>query len=576
MQLEKHIEDKIQKWLQGPYDEAGKKTIQNWLENKQFQELNDSFYKNLEFGTGGLRGELGPGPNRMNIDTVGMATQGFANYLHSQYDNLTLKVVISYDSRHGSAEFAKHVAKVFSANDFHVYLFQEMRPTPLLSYAIRKLQAHAGVMITASHNPKEYNGYKAYWKDGGQLLAPHDKGVMDQVQFIKDPSQVRIDHDLKGLTFLGEDLDIKYLEEMYDWSIHPVKDVDLLKIVYSPIHGTGITLVPKILKKWGFEQVHIVEEQAQPDGDFPTVIYPNPEEAEAMSRAISLAKDTQADLVLATDPDTDRVGLAIPTENGEYLLLNGNQMGSLLIHYVLEGLASKSKLKENDYIVKTIVTTGLIDSIAAKFSVDCHNVLTGFKYIGELMTQRENSHRFLVGGEESYGYLVGDSVRDKDAVISCALFAEMTYYYKSQNLSLFDVLKNIYKEHGFYLEKLISITKKGEEGAKEINKIMNSLRENHPDTLGGIAIEEIRDYKVGKSYSKTSHSTSILDLPSSNVLQFISTEGDIISARPSGTEPKIKFYCSVKENWVEGSNYAEMLQKLSAKIDKMMSDLISL
>lgn len=576
MDLDTIIQDKIQKWLDGPYDQKGKEIIQKWLDDENYQELTDSFYKNLEFGTGGLRGELGPGSNRMNQDTVGMATQGFANYLNSQYDNLTLKVVISYDSRHGSEEFAKHVAKVFSANNFHVYLFQEMRPTPLLSFAIRKLQAHAGVMITASHNPKEYNGYKAYWNDGGQLLSPHDTGVINQVNLIKDPSQVKIDEELKGLTYLGEELDIKYLEEMYNWSLHSVKDSDLLKIVYSPIHGTGITLVPKILKKWGFENVHLVEEQSQPDGNFPTVIYPNPEESEAMSMAMRLGEKIQADLVLATDPDTDRVGLAIPDANHEFLLLNGNQIGSLLIQYVLDGLSQQSKIQDTDYIVKTIVTTGLIDAIAEKYQVTCHHVLTGFKYIGELMTQLEKSHRFLVGGEESFGYLVGDSVRDKDAVIACALLAEMTYFYKTQNLSLFDVLKNTYKEQGFYLEKLVSLTKKGAEGAKEIQNIMNTLRNEGIESLGNVKIQQVRDYEKREIFHLDSGKTEKIQLPKSNVIQFVSVEGDIITARPSGTEPKIKFYCSVKENWDNNLSYEEMLDKLSTKIERMMSDFLSL
>lgn len=565
MILPENIKQRINSWLNGPYDESGKRQIRTWIAEGQHTLLIDSFYKDLEFGTGGLRGELGPGTNRMNIDTIGLATQGFADYLKSQSPDKPTKVVVSHDSRHGSPEFARHVAKVFSANGIEVFLFSEMRPTPLLSFAIRQLGANGGVMVTASHNPKEYNGYKAYWQDGGQLIAPHDKAVMQRVAKITDPTMVKVAEDLGNVQYLGQEIDDQYFEAMLSLSMKsPQTQFSDLKIVYSPLHGTGITLVPELLRRWGYSDVTIVDEQRNPDGDFPTVVYPNPEEPEAMSMGIALAKELRADLVMATDPDADRVGLAIRMEDGEYLLLNGNQIGSLLVYYVLSQRTAKTKIADDDYVVKTIVTTDLIAEISRYFKVPCYEVLTGFKYIGGLMTEKEGNGRFLVGGEESFGYLVGDFVRDKDAVISCAFLAEMADFYKKQGKSLFQALGDLYHQFGFFQEKLVSVTKKGESGAQEIQSIMDRLRQNPPQMLGNVAIREIRDYKEG----------NVLGLPASDVIQLISVEGDVISARPSGTEPKIKFYCSVKGKWPGTDGFVQAEKALSDKIDRMIDDLM--
>ena len=558
------------------YDQDTVAQVQKLVDNNEETELLDSFYKELEFGTGGLRGIMGVGSNRMNKYTIGKATQGLANYLLKQFPNQDIKVAVSYDSRNNSQAFGNLVADVFSANGIHVYLFEELRPTPVLSFAVRQFECQGGVMLTASHNPKEYNGYKAYWNDGGQLVAPHDKNVITEVNAIQSVNDIKFDRVEKNITLVGSEFDDIYIADNKKLSIHPeaVQAQKDLKIVYSPIHGTGITVVPKMLKAWGFENVTIVEEQAEPNGNFPTVIYPNPEEDDAMAKAKQKGQELDADVVMATDPDADRVGVAIKTPSGSFQLINGNQIGSLLTYYVLSSKKALGQLKPNDYIVKTIVTSNLFAAIADAHNVKYYETLTGFKYIGEVMTKLLGKENYLVGGEESYGYLVGDLVRDKDAVNSCAFIAEMCAYFKNQGKSLYDVLVQLYLEYGFYKEKLISLTKKGKAGADEIKQMMADLRAELPKTLGGIEVVEVRDYENSETTNMKSGEKSKIELPKSDVLQFITADGDVISARPSGTEPKIKFYCSVKEKLVFLSEYGQISNRLDDKVEVMMADII--
>ncbi|MHC8948655.1 phospho-sugar mutase [Sphingobacterium hungaricum] len=569
-------QSRVQQWLSSQYDEQTRGLVQKLVDQTDQTELIDSFYKELEFGTGGLRGIMGVGSNRINKYTLGKATQGLANYLKKQYPGQAIKVSVSYDSRNNSQEFGHLVADIFSANDIHVYLFKELRPTPMLSFAIRHFGCQSGVMLTASHNPKEYNGYKAYGNDGGQLVAPHDENVITEVNAIQQVDEISFTRKPENITLVEEDFDQIYIEQNKQLSIHPeiVAQQKDLKIVFSPIHGTGITLVPKTLEAWGFTNVHVVEEQANPDGNFPTVIYPNPEEEEAMSKAKKKGQDLDADLVLATDPDADRVGVAIKNHQGEFQLLNGNQIGSLLTYYVLSTKKEKGDLKSDDFTVKTIVTTNLISDISSAFQVSNYETLTGFKFIGEIMTRLEGKENYLVGGEESYGFLVGDLVRDKDAVNSCAFIAEMTAYFKSKGKSVYDVLMDIYTEYGFYKEKLISLTKKGKAGAEEIQQMMADLRANPPQTLGSIAVKEIRDYENRVTLDIASGQQTAIELPKSDVLQFITVDGDVISARPSGTEPKIKFYCSVKESLNDVQAYQEIADKLDQKVKNVMADIV--
>lgn len=574
--LDKDTQARIDSWLSSEYDKDTVAQVQKLVDNKEETELLDSFYKDLEFGTGGLRGIMGVGSNRMNKYTIGKATQGLANYLKKQFPNQLIKVAVSYDSRNNSQSFGHLVADVFSANGIHVFLFKELRPTPVLSFAVRHFDCQSGVMLTASHNPKEYNGYKAYWNDGGQLVAPHDKNVITEVNAIQSVDEIKFERIEANITLVGEELDEIYIQANKRLSIHPeaVEAQKDLKIVFSPIHGTGITVVPKMLEAWGFTHVSVVKEQAKPDGNFPTVVYPNPEEEDAMSMAMKFGQELEADVIMATDPDADRVGVAIPNDKGEYQLINGNQIGSLLAYYVLSSKKDKGELKENDYIVKTIVTTNLIADIGDDLGVQTHETLTGFKYIGELITKEQGKGTYLVGGEESYGYLVGELVRDKDAVNSCAFIAEMTAYFKSQGKTLFQVLTELYVKYGFYKEKLISLTKKGKAGADEIKQMMVDLRKNAPKTLGGIAVKEIRDYENQVSTNLISGETTAIALPKSDVLQFITVDGDVISARPSGTEPKIKFYCSVKESLMDNSQYETIQAKLEQKVKNIMADIV--
>jgi len=512
----------------------------------------------------------------MNKYSLGKATQGLANYLKSIYKDEQIKVAIAYDSRNNSELFGQLVADVFSANDIQVYLFNALRPTPLLSFAIRHFGCQSGVMLTASHNPKEYNGYKAYWNDGCQITAPHDKNIILEVNKIQSVSEIKFLAKPEFIIPVSDELDDIYIQANKKLSLHPeaVQAQADLKIVYSPIHGTGITLVPQLLKAWGFNQVTIVEEQAVPNGNFPTVIYPNPEEVDAMALATKKGIEIDADLVLATDPDADRVGVAVKNHKGEFQLLNGNQIGSLLVHYVLSSKKESKRLHASDYIVKTIVTSDLITQIANYFQVTSYETLTGFKFIGEMITRIGDQGKYLVGGEESYGFLVGDLVRDKDAANSCAFLAEMTAYYKNQGQSLFEVLQSLHLQHGFYQEKLVSLTKQGKAGAEEIKAMMVRLRQNPPTSLAQIPVAEIRDYENQIATNLISLEKRVIDLPVSDVLQFITVAGDVISARPSGTEPKIKFYCSVKEELSSLADYDAVAAALEQKVNLIMQDII--
>jgi len=574
-ELDPSVQEKVNSWLQGGYDASVKQEIQKLLDDKSYTELTDSFYRDLEFGTGGLRGIMGPGTNRMNKYTIGAATQGLANYLKNTYPGEKIKVAIAHDSRNNSDVFANIVADVFTANGIHVYFFQALRPTPELSFAIRQLGCKSGVMLTASHNPKEYNGYKAYGADGGQFVSPADKEVMNEVAAIKSINDIKFDRIAENFELIGEEIDELYLDKITALSVSPeaIQRQRDLKIVYSPIHGTGITLVPKALKRFGFENVILVDEQTTPDGNFPTVVYPNPEEKEALTLALKKAQEVDADLVLATDPDADRVGIAVKNDKGEFILFNGNQTGSLLINYLLTAWQEKGKLTGNEYIVKTIVTSYLIDAIAKEKNVECYNTLTGFKYIGELMTKFEGKKTFIGGGEESYGYLIGELVRDKDAVVSSAFIAEMTAFYKDKGSSLFDALIETYLQYGFYKEKLVSITKKGKSGAEEIKALMEKFRTNPPATLGGSKVTTLKDYEKRIETDLATNTTKPIELPKSDVLQFITEDGSIISARPSGTEPKIKFYCSVKTDLPSKEAYYETEKQLDEKVDKIINDL---
>ncbi len=573
--LDPEIKEKINQWLNGSYDKETKADIRQKLETEKYDELTDAFYKDLEFGTGGLRGIMGVGSNRVNKYTFGMATQGLCNYLKKKYPDTQIKVAIAHDCRNNSESLARVVADIFSANGIYVYLFDGLRPTPELSFAIRELDCQGGIMLTASHNPKEYNGYKAYGADGGQLVSPEDKAVMEEVQKIDSIDEVNFDGNDENIEMIGEAIDEKYLDAITELSISKdaiARQKDL-SIVFSPIHGTSGVMVPPALERYGFENVSLVEEQMSYDGDFPTVEYPNPEEEEALSMALNKAKAIDAELVMATDPDADRVGIAVKDNHDEWVLLNGNQTGTLIINYMLNAWKEADKLSGNEYIVKTIVTSYLIDRIAEQYGVECYNTLTGFKYIGELMTELEGKKQFIAGGEESYGYLIGEHVRDKDAVVSAAIIAEMTAYYKDQGSSLFEALLDMYIEHGYFRERLVSVYKRGREGAQEIQQMLANYRNNPPESLGGSKVVTIKDYKTQEEKDLKSGETKSIDLPTSNVLQFITADGSIVSVRPSGTEPKIKFYCSVNTDLESRAQFDEKTDELEKRIDKIISDL---
>jgi phosphoglucomutase len=573
--LDPKTKDKINQWLNGNYDTQTKEHIQQMLDEKKFDELSDAFYKDMDFGTGGIRGVMGVGPNRINKYTVGKATQALSNFLKKNYQDEEIKVVIAHDCRNNSEKLAQVAADVFSANDIHIFLFDGLRPVPELSFAIRELNCQGGVMLTASHNPKEYNGYKAYEADGYQLVSPQDKQVMEEYQNIEEINEVNFEGSDKDIEKIGEKIDEKYLETIVKFSVSPdaIKRQKDLKIVFSPLHGAGGVLGPPALERFGFENVIPVEKQMIYDGNFPTVEKPNPEEKEAMSMALDKAKEINAELVMVTDPDADRVGIAIKNDDNEWTRLNGNQTGTLIIHYMLEAWKNADKLTGDEYIVKTIVTTYLIDHIAESYGVDCFNTLTGFKYIGELMTELQGKKQFIAGGEESYGYLIGDHVRDKDAIVSLSIIAEMAAYYKDQDSSLYETMLDIYEEYGLYREKLVSKQKEGEKGSEEIQEMMKNFRDDPPKELGGSKVVTIKDYKTSKEKDIETGETSSIDLPESNVLQFITEEGSMVSVRPSGTEPKIKFYCSVNTKLEDKADFDEEASQLDEKMDGMIREL---
>lgn len=573
--MDQTIRKKAELWLSSPLDADAKKELEQLLLPENETALTEAFYKDLEFGTGGLRGIMGIGSNRMNKYTVGMATQGLANYLQKTYPGEDISVAIAHDSRNNSRFFAETTAAVFTANGIRVYLFENLRPTPELSFAIRRLGCKSGVVLTASHNPKEYNGYKAYWCDGAQLIPPHDKNVIAEVNAIEGIGAVDFTLKPNLLSTLGEDMDAQYLQMIKGLSVaqDAIQRQHDLKIVYTPLHGTGCELVPDALKTLGFTNVKVVASQATPDGDFPTVVYPNPEEQEAMSIALKEAEAWDADLVMATDPDADRVGIGVKNHHGTWQLLNGNQTGSLILYYMLRKWQENGKLTGNQYIVKTVVTTDIIDAMAADFDVDCRNTLTGFKWIADIIKKEEGKKEFIAGGEESYGYLIGADVRDKDAVASCAMIAEMVAYAKDKELSLFDLMMEMYQKYGFYLEQLISITKKGKTGAEEIAAMMETFRKNPPVTLGNATVVKFRDYQTGTEKDLQSGETQTLDYPKSNVLQFFTADGSKISARPSGTEPKIKFYFSVNAPLVSAQNFDAIHDQLKEKIQQIAKEL---
>jgi len=573
--MDPEVKNKALEWLDSNIDQEAKDDIQQMLDADDQTELIDSFYKDLEFGTGGLRGIMGIGSNRMNKYTVGKATQGLSNYLLKAFPNQEISVAIAHDSRNNSDYFADITASVFSANGIKVYFFTELRPTPELSFAIRELGCQSGVVLTASHNPKEYNGYKAYWDDGAQVTPPHDGNTIEEVNKIASIDDVKFDKNPDLIVKIGKEIDDKYLDEIKKLSLSPdiIQKQKDLKIVFSPIHGTGITLVPDVLKKFGFTNVHVVEEQATPDGNFPTVVYPNPEESEAMNLALKQAEVLDADLIMATDPDSDRVGMGAKNNQGKFQLINGNQAASMLIYYMLKMWSDKGKLDGNQFVIKTIVTTDLIIDIARKFNLDYYETLTGFKFIAAVIKQLEGKKKFIVGGEESYGYLVGDFVRDKDAISSCAMLAEMAAWAKENGMSVFDLLAEIYKEFGFYKESLISITRKGKTGAEEIQQMMKELRANPPKTIQGSTVTKLYDYQSSEVTNIATGEKEKLNFPKSNVLQFTTEDGTKVSARPSGTEPKIKFYFSVKAPLENVNDFNKIESQLDDKIEKIIEEL---
>ncbi|MBK6264868.1 phospho-sugar mutase [Marivirga sp. S37H4] len=568
-------EERAQNWLNSQsVDDKTKDSIREMQADRP-EEFKESFYQDLEFGTGGLRGIMGVGTNRINRYTLGMATQGLSNYLNKTFTEGGVSVAIAHDCRNNSDTFAKTVADVFTANGIKVYFFDGLRPTPELSFAIRHFGCKSGVVLTASHNPKEYNGYKAYWTDGAQLIEPHDVNVMKEVQAIKSIDDVNFSGTKELIEYIGDDVDKAYLKKVQNLTLFPAatKEEKSIKIVFSPIHGTGITLVPKALQNYGFNNVHLVEAQSTPDGNFPTVVYPNPEEKEAMKMSLAMAESIDADIVMATDPDADRIGIAIKNDKNDFELLNGNQTGSMLIYYLLSRWKDLGKFTGKEFIVKTIVTTELMTAIADGFHVKSYDTLTGFKHIAGLIRDLEGKERFIGGGEESYGYMISDFVRDKDAIAAAVMIAEMTAYVKSKGMTLYDYMIEMYLKFGLYREDLISITKKGISGSEEIQKMMTRFRENTPPRINGVKVIKMRDYKTGTEKDIESGDKSQLNFPSSNVLQFFLEDGSKISARPSGTEPKIKFYVSVNSKLLNKESFEKEFKALGDKIKGLLDDM---
>ena len=573
MAADAEIIARAKEWLSDKFDEDTKNKVKDLMENNE-KELVECFYKSLEFGTGGMRGIMGVGTNRMNIYTVGMATQGLANYLLKAFPGQQVKVAIAHDSRNNSDLFAKTCADIFSANGIKAYLFDSLRPTPELSFAVRQLGCKSGVMITASHNPKEYNGYKAYWEDGGQVIAPHDINIVNEAAKVK-VEDVKFKGNPALIEILGEDFDKIYLEKVKSLTLSP-EDIQKhkdIKIVYTPIHGTGVRLVPEILKMKGFENILTVKEQCIPDGNFPTVISPNPENAEALTLAIRLAEKKGADLVMASDPDADRVGIAVRNNKGEMVLLNGNQTAAILTYYLLTKWKENGKLNGKQYIVKTIVTTELLKAIADKFGVQCYDVLTGFKFIADTIKSNEGRTTFIGGGEESYGYLAGEFVRDKDAVIACSLIAEAAAWAAEKGKTMFQLLADIYSEFGYYRESLVNVVKEGKSGAEEIQAMMENYRKDSPAIINGSNVVLIKDYLTRKASSLFDGQEEDIDLPKSNVLQFFLEDGTKISVRPSGTEPKIKFYFGVKAPLKNADGLEAAQNECDNKIQDIIKDL---
>lgn len=570
------VKERAERWLSDSYDEETRKKVKQLIDNDP-KELTESFYKDLEFGTGGLRGIMGVGTNRMNVYTVGMATQGLSNYLKKAFPDEPIRVAVGHDSRNNSRLFAERVADIFAANGFKVYLFDSLRPTPELSFAIRHLHCHSGVVVTASHNPKEYNGYKAYWSDGAQVVAPHDRNIIAEVQKITSPDQVMIwkGDRSENIEILDETFDQIYLEAVHGLSLSPdaVERYHDMKIVYTPLHGTGVILVPESLRKYGFTNILTVKEQNIPDGNFPTVESPNPEERSAMKMAIELAESEKAEVVLATDPDADRIGMALRDENGQYVLLNGNQTCSLLVYYIVKRWSELGRLRGKEYIVKTIVTTELVARIAESFGVRHFDCLTGFKYIATVMRNHEQTMQYICGGEESFGFLAEDFVRDKDAVSACSLAAEAAAWAKSQDMTLYELLKEIYVRYGFFREALVSVVRKGKEGQEEIAKMMSDYRSDPPRSLGGSPIVVIKDYLNGEALDLATGSKTPIDMERSNVLQFTTADSTVVSIRPSGTEPKIKFYFGVRAELNDTARFGEVQAELDGKIESIKKEM---
>ncbi len=568
------IIEKAKTWLVGNFDEETKNEVRKLIENPS-DELIDSFYKDLEFGTGGLRGIMGVGSNRMNKYTVGMATQGLANFLLKTYPNKQISFAIAYDCRNNNTFFADVTTNVLTGNGIKVFLFDDLRPTPELSFAVRQLGCQGGIVITASHNPKEYNGYKVYGDDGGQLVSPYDEMVIDEVRKIASIDEVKFEGNKELVTMIGAEIDEIYTDKIAAESLNPqiIKANKDLRIVYTPIHGTGVKLVPMAMKKFGFENIISVNEQNVVTGNFPTVHSPNPEEPAALEMAIKKAQETGADLVMASDPDADRVGIAIRNNHGEFVLLNGNQTASLLFYYILSQYKETGKLKGNEFIVKTIVTSELLIDMAKNYGVETFDVLTGFKYIAEIIRENEGKKKFIVGGEESYGYLIGDFVRDKDAVASCCFIAETFAWANSQGKTMYNLLAEIFTQYGFYHESLKSITKKGKSGADEIQAMMADFRKEPPKNIAGSRVVMVKDYKLSEEKNLISGESKSINLPKSNVIQFFTEEGSKITVRPSGTEPKIKFYFGIKGKLDKIENFESKKAELQGKIETIIKDL---
>lgn len=575
-ELIKEVRAKAQEWLSPIYDEKTRTEVQALLDNPDPTELIDSFYRTLEFGTGGLRGIMGVGTNRMNIYTAGAATQGLSNYLKMNFANLPeIKVAIGHDCRNNSRRFAESSAKIFAANGIKAYLFEDLRPTPELSFAIRELGCQSGIILTASHNPKEYNGYKAYWDDGSQIVAPHDENIVEEVLKIK-VEDIKFDGPAELIEIMGEEMDRKFLEKVKSVSISPdiVAKHKNMKIVYTPIHGTGVKLIPAALRAFGFTNIFNVPEQDVVSGDFPTVISPNPEEVAAMTMAIKKAEEVDADIVMASDPDADRIGVAVKNDKGKYIIVNGNQTALLFIYYIITKMKEAGTLKGNEFIVKTIVSTELIAEIAKRNNIEYFDVFTGFKFIAEIIRELEGKKKYIGGGEESFGFMPADFVRDKDAVTSCALMAEIAAWAIDQGKTLYELLQDIYLEYGFSKEKLKSVVRKGKSGAEEIEQIMTRFRNNPPKELGGSPLEWVKDYSTNIAKNLiTGEEKKTGQKITSNVLQFFTVEGTKISVRPSGTEPKIKFYFEVKGKLESRSQFDEAEKKAEEKIDAIMEEL---